>query len=108
MSRHRGIFRHGRERFSLGLTEGMNMWSAWAAVLFTLFFVSTSWAQVPGTLNAITDVPGIKVGNYTASAGASGGSTGTTVVIAPTGTVGGVTQRGGAPGTRETDLLRPE
>ena len=85
------------------------MWSAWAAVLFTLFVVSTSWAQVPGPLNAITDVPGIKVGNYTASApGASGGSTGTTVVIAPNGTVGGVTQRGGSPGTRETDLLRPE
>jgi len=86
----------------------MNMWSAWAAVLFTLFFVSTSWGQVAGPLNAITDVPGIKVGNYTASAGASGGSTGTTVIIAPNGTVGAVTQRGGAPGTRETDLLRPE
>src|SRR5215471_21253532 len=99
MSRHRGISRHGRERYSLGVTEGMNMWSAWAAVLFTLFFVSTSWGQVPGPLNAITDVPGIKVGNYTASAGASGGSTGTTVIIAPNNpnktTVGGVTQRGG-------------
>ena len=85
------------------------MWSAWAAVLFTLFVVSTSWAQVPGPLNAITDVPGIKVGNYTTDPIPSGGITGTTVVIAPNNTtVGGVTQRGGAPGTRETDLLRPE
>lgn len=33
--------------------------------------------------------------------------TGTTVVLCPHGTVGGVDQRGGAPGTRETDLLDP-
>lgn len=33
--------------------------------------------------------------------------TGTTVVLCPAGTVGGVDQRGGAPGTRETDLLEP-
>jgi L-aminopeptidase/D-esterase-like protein len=29
------------------------------------------------------------------------------VILCPPGTVGGVDQRGGAPGTRETDLLRP-
>lgn len=33
--------------------------------------------------------------------------TGTTVVLCPPGTVAGVDQRGGAPGTRETDLLDP-
>jgi L-aminopeptidase/D-esterase-like protein len=33
--------------------------------------------------------------------------TGCTVILCPPGTVGGVDQRGGAPGTRETDLLRP-
>ncbi|MBO0827268.1 MAG: P1 family peptidase [Streptosporangiales bacterium] len=33
--------------------------------------------------------------------------TGTTVVLCPPGTVGGADQRGGAPGTRETDLLDP-
>ncbi|MGH3094602.1 MAG: P1 family peptidase [Streptosporangiales bacterium] len=33
--------------------------------------------------------------------------TGTTVILCPQGTVGGVDQRGGAPGTRETDLLDP-
>ena len=32
---------------------------------------------------------------------------GCTVVLCPPGTVGGVDQRGGGPGTRETDLLRP-
>lgn len=33
--------------------------------------------------------------------------TGCTVVLCPAGAVGGVDQRGGAPGTRETDPLRP-
>jgi len=67
---------------------------------------SPGWAQVPGPNNAITDVPGIKVGHFTGNP-----LTGTTVVIAEKGgqgVAGGVSQRGGAPGTRETDLLRPE
>ncbi len=53
--------------------------------------------------NSLTDVPGIRVGHYTHLEG----GTGCTVVICPSSTVGGVDQRGGAPGTRETDLLRP-
>src|SRR5437879_1538558 len=81
---------------------------ACAAAVFTLFSVSASWAQTPGPLNAITDVPGIEVGQYTSTDAMSGGGTGTTVVVSRAGAVGGVSQRGGAPGTRETDLLRPE
>ena len=81
---------------------------ACAAAVFTLFLVSASWAQTPGPLNAITDVPGIEVGQYTSTDATSGGGTGTTVVLSRAGAVGGVSQRGGAPGTRETDLLRPE
>jgi L-aminopeptidase/D-esterase-like protein len=54
--------------------------------------------------NAITDVPGIRVGHATNREA----MTGCTVVLCPPeGAVGGVDQRGGAPGTRETDLLRP-
>lgn len=53
--------------------------------------------------NAITDVPGIRVGH----AHDQQALTGCTVVICEGGAVGGVDQRGGAPGTRETDLLRP-
>jgi len=53
--------------------------------------------------NAITDIPGIKVGHYTDKAAA----TGCTVVLCEGGAVGGVDIRGSAPGTRETDLLRP-
>jgi L-aminopeptidase/D-esterase-like protein len=51
----------------------------------------------------ITDVPGIRVGHATDL----DGLTGCTVVLCESGAVGGVDQRGGAPGTRETDLLRP-
>ena len=53
---------------------------------------------------AITDVAGILVGH----AAAAGRPTGCTVVLCTPGAVAGVAQRGGAPGTRETDLLRPE
>jgi L-aminopeptidase/D-esterase-like protein len=53
--------------------------------------------------NAITDVEGIKVGHYTDREGV----TGCTVVLCEDGAVGGVDVRGSAPGTRETDLLRP-
>jgi len=38
----------------------------------------------------------------------AGRATGCSVVLCPDGTTGGVVQRGGSPGTRETDLLRPE
>jgi len=53
--------------------------------------------------NAITDVPGIKVGHATHEEAL----TGCTVVLCVDGAVGGVDQRGGAPGTRETDSMQP-
>jgi L-aminopeptidase/D-esterase-like protein len=64
-----------------------------------------------GRMNSITDVAGIRVGHYQrldpdASLGA-GWASGVTVVLTPPGTVGAVDCRGGAPGTRETDLLDP-
>lgn len=51
----------------------------------------------------LTDVPGIRVGHATNMEAA----TGCTVIVCPSGTIGGVDVRGGAPGTRETDLLNP-
>jgi len=55
-----------------------------------------------GSRNAISDVPGIRVGHF------SQGATGTTVVLPHTaGAVCGVDVRGSAPATRETDLLDP-
>ena len=53
--------------------------------------------------NAITDVPGVRVGH----AHDTDALTGCTVILCEDGAVGGVDQRGGGPGTRETDLLRP-
>jgi L-aminopeptidase/D-esterase-like protein len=54
-------------------------------------------------LNSITDVPGLRVGH----ADDPDALTGCTVVLCEDGAVGGVDQRGGAPGTRETDPLHP-
>ena len=51
----------------------------------------------------ITRIPGIRVGHATDAEGL----TGCTVVLCPPGTIGSGEVRGGAPGTRETDLLRP-
>ena len=53
--------------------------------------------------HSITDVTGIKVGHAQDSKAA----TGCTVILAEQGVVAGVDVRGGAPGTRETDLLDP-
>jgi L-aminopeptidase/D-esterase-like protein len=59
---------------------------------------------MPQALNGtLTDVSGIRVGH----AQDLDALTGCTVILCPPNTVGGVDQRGGAPGTRETDLLRP-
>jgi L-aminopeptidase/D-esterase-like protein len=55
----------------------------------------------PGSL---TDVAGLAVGHHTRT----DRPTGCTVVLCPEGVVCGVDVRGGAPGTRETDLLRSE
>ena len=55
---------------------------------------------------SITDVSGVRVGHHQRIG--RGWQTGTTVVYVPTGATPGVSVRGGGPGTRETDALRPE
>jgi len=55
----------------------------------------------PGT---ITDVLGLRVGHFTDARR----PTGCSVVLCPQGVACGVDVRGAAPGTRETDLLRPD
>jgi L-aminopeptidase/D-esterase-like protein len=52
---------------------------------------------------SIVDVAGLAVGHFTDARR----PTGCTVVLCEAGAVGGVDVRGGAPGTRETDLLSP-
>ncbi|MFI6562717.1 P1 family peptidase [Streptomyces sp. NPDC050534] len=58
------------------------------------------------TIDALTDVAGVRVGHATRTGG--GWLTGTTVVLAPEGgAVAAVDVRGGGPGTKETDALDP-
>jgi L-aminopeptidase/D-esterase-like protein len=57
--------------------------------------------RMPGSL---TDVPGVRVGHVTDEVG----RTGVTAVLPPAGAVASGEVRGGAPGTREFDLLAPE
>ncbi len=52
---------------------------------------------------SITDVPGLKVGQFTHTER----PTGCTVMLCEAGATAGVDVRGSAPGTRETDLLSP-
>ena len=52
----------------------------------------------------VCNVDGFCFGNYTDEEA----GTGCTVIVAPEGATGGVDVRGGAPASRETDLLRPE
>ncbi len=54
--------------------------------------------------STLTAVSGVRVGHWTHASG----STGCTAVLTRGGAVAGVDVRGGGPGTRETDLLRPE
>ncbi len=58
----------------------------------------------PPLHDALTDVAGLTVGHFTHPARATGCS----VVLCPAGAVAGADVRGGAPGTRETDLLLAE
>jgi L-aminopeptidase/D-esterase-like protein len=69
-------------------------------VLSTRCKMKTSFSNLT---NTIVDVPGIKVGH----AQDIEALTGCTVILCEPQAVGGVDQRGGAPGTREIDLLRP-
>ena len=75
------------------------------ALLLTVVGLRTAGAQenesVPSA--GLTAVEGLKVGHHTLG----GRPTGCTVILAEDGAVGGVDVRGGAPGTRETDLLDP-
>jgi L-aminopeptidase/D-esterase-like protein len=76
---------------------------------FVLLILAATPSFASGT---ITDVPGIKVGSITLTEK----PTGCTVILTegpptaagvPQGATPGVSQRGGAPGTRETDLMDP-
>jgi L-aminopeptidase/D-esterase-like protein len=72
------------------------------AILAATAVVAVS-AQSTATNRTLTAVQGIKVGHHTLT----DRPTGCTVVLVDGDAVGGVSQRGGAPATRETDVLDP-
>jgi L-aminopeptidase/D-esterase-like protein len=75
-----------------------------AAGLALAAAASTPSPAPPVSRNAtLTAVPGIKVGHFTLTER----PTGCTVILTEKGAVASVDVRGGAPGTRETDLLDP-
>jgi L-aminopeptidase/D-esterase-like protein len=72
--------------------------------MLTMAAVIALQSGTPAVVNTtLTAVPGIKVGHHTLAER----PTGCTVILVDGDAVGGVSQRGGAPGTRETDLLNP-
>lgn len=80
----------------------MNAIRTCASVVLLSAFVH---AQAPaGPNTTLSAVPGIKVGHHTLAERPTGC---TVILVDGDGAVGGVSQRGGAPGTRETDLLDP-
>lgn len=81
--------------------------TAACAVLTTLGFITAQGENSntkPKAASGLTAVDGIKVGHFTMA----GRPTGCTVILVDgEGVPAGVSQRGGAPGTSETDLLDP-
>lgn len=80
------------------------LWQAIGVVTVAGGIAMGASGQAPvGTGGGLTDVAGVKVGHHTLTER----PTGCTVVLVERGAVAGVDVRGTAPGTRETDLLRP-
>jgi L-aminopeptidase/D-esterase-like protein len=71
--------------------------------LFALAAFGPLAAQAPA-MKGLTAVDGLRVGHHTLSERPTGC---TAILVDGPGAAGGVSQRGGAPGTRETDLLDP-
>jgi L-aminopeptidase/D-esterase-like protein len=76
-----------------------------AAALVALTLTgATAFGQTAMRNRGLTEVDGLRVGHHTLTERPTGC---TIIVVDGPGATGGVAQRGGAPGTRETDLLDP-
>jgi len=76
-----------------------------AAATSLLVAAASAQSSASGGTNAtLTTVDGLKVGHHTLAERPTGC---TVILVDGPGATGGVSQRGGAPGTRETDLLHP-
>lgn len=78
--------------------------AAAALALAAVAGAATTWTAAGPDPRGLTAVDGLKVGSITLAERPTGC---TVILVDGEGAVGGVSQRGGAPGTRETDLLDP-
>lgn len=85
-------------------TSGRRVVHAACCVAWLVLALTMPAAQGVAPAGGLTDVPGIKVGHYTLAERPTGC---TVILIDGAGAPGGVSQRGAAPGTWETDLLDP-
>ena len=76
----------------------------WVCCACSQWPLSTARRPHPPVNRTLTAVAGLKVGHHTLTERPTGC---TVILVDGEGAVGGVSQRGGAPGTRETDLLDP-
>jgi len=74
-----------------------------ATVVLLLAAATPACAQAPADNGTLTAIEGIRVGHHTLAER----PTGCTVILVDGDVVAGVSQRGSAPGTRDTDLLQP-
>jgi len=79
-------------------------WSGAGGIAAVSLSVTALAAQQESRGKGLTDVQGIRVGQYTMPQRPTGC---TVILVDGPGAAGGVSQRGAAPGTRETDLLNP-
>src|SRR5512132_3509160 len=75
-----------------------------AAAAMTPFISGQAPNAAAASPQGLTAVDGLRVGHHTLTQRPTGC---TVVIVDGDGATGGVSQRGGAPGTRETDLLNP-
>jgi len=82
----------------------MKALAAVGAVVLTMVTGMTAQTTSAPRSKGLTDVEGLRVGHFTLKERPTGC---TVVLVDGAGATAGVSQRGGAPGTRETDLLDP-
>jgi L-aminopeptidase/D-esterase-like protein len=75
-----------------------------AAAFVAVATTAPAQQSTPARGKGLTDVPGIRVGHFTLTQRPTGC---TVIIVDGPGAAAGVSQRGAAPGTRETDLLDP-
>ncbi|MGH9255614.1 MAG: P1 family peptidase [Vicinamibacterales bacterium] len=75
-----------------------------ATAAFAALVVTALAQSPPVRTKGLTEIEGLRVGHYTLTERPTGC---TVILVDGDGAVAGVAQRGGAPGTRETDLLDP-